>query len=97
MAEVAEHFRERAALDWRRKIWELDPRATEDVLALANCAVQFGNNNMAEKALAGIDAGDRNTAMFHAAEARLAKARKNSAEAEKQWGEALRLDPNNES
>ena len=97
MAEVAEHFRERAALDWRRKIWELDPRATEDALALANCAVQFGNTNMAEKALAGIDPGERNTAMFHAAEARLAKARKNSAEAEKQWGEALRLDPNNES
>lgn len=97
MAEIAEHYRERTALDWRRKIWELDPRSTEDAVAVANCAVEFGNTNMAEKALSGIDAGERNTAMFHAAQARLAKARKNSPEAEKQWRAALQLDPNNES
>lgn len=76
---------------------ELEPRSTQDALALANCALQFGDTNTAEKSLIGLNKSGKHDAAFHAAAARLAKARKNPQEARNEWGEALRLAPNDES
>ena len=97
MAQLAEKARERVALDWRRKVVELEPHSTEDALALSNSALQFGDIRTAEKSLLRIAETARQTADFHAAAARLAKARKNPAEAKAEFGEAFRLAPNNES
>lgn len=97
MAQLAEKSRDRAALDWRRKIVELEPNSRPDALALANCALQFGDIRTAEKSLTRIDDSGKQTAAFHAAAARLASARKNSAEAKNEFGKALRLAPNDES
>jgi len=97
MAQLAERSHDRVALDWRRKIVELNPRSTEDAIALSNCALQFGDIRTAEKTLLGIGQDARETAEFHAALARLARTRKNPAEARDEFGKALRLAPNNEA
>jgi hypothetical protein len=97
MAEIAEQARDRATLDWRRKVVEAEPHSTQDDLALATCALQFGDINTAEKTLAGIDDGGKQTAAFHATAARLAKTRQDPVEAKNEWGEAVRLAPNDES
>jgi Flp pilus assembly protein TadD len=97
MAQAAEMSRDRAAVSWRRRVVELEPKSTDDALALANCALQFGDINTAAKTIAAIDATGKQTAGFHATAARLASARKNLAEARNEWREALRLAPNDES
>ena len=97
VAQIAEQTRDRGALDWRRKVVELQPHSTQDDLALADCALQFGEINAAGRTLASIDDGGKQTAAFHATVARLAKARQDPAAARKEWGEAVRLAPNDES
>jgi hypothetical protein len=97
MAEIAERAGDRAALDWRRKIVELGSHSTQDALALADCALQFGEINAAGKTLASIDDGGKQIAAFHATVARLARARQDPAEAKNEWGEARRLAPNDQS
>ena len=97
VAQIAEQTRDRAALDWRQKVVELEPHSTQDDLALADCALQFGEINAAGKTLANVDDGGKQTAAFHATVARLAKARQDPAEAKNEWGEAVRLAPNDES
>jgi len=97
VAQIAEQTRDRGALDWRRKVVELQPHSTQDDLALADCALQFGEINAAGRTLASIDDGGKQTAAFHATAARLAKARQDPAEAKNEWGEAVRLAPNDES
>ena len=97
MAQIAEQARDRAALDWRRRIAELAPHSIQDDLALAACALQFGDINAAEKTLASIDGRGKQTAAFHATVARLAKARQDPAKAKDEWGEAVRSAPKDES
>ncbi len=97
MAQIAEQARDRAALDWRRRIAELAPHSSQDDLALAACALQFGDINAAEKTLVSIDGRGKQTAAFHATVARLAKARQDPAKAKDEWGEAVRSAPNDES
>ena len=97
VAQIAEQAQDRTALDWRRKVVELEPHSTQDDLALADCALQFGEINAAGKTLASIDDGGKQTAAFHATAARLAKARQDGAEAKNEWGEAVRLAPDDES
>lgn len=96
MADISERVRDPSALDWRRKIVEVEPHSTADLLALANCAVQFGNTSIAEHALNSVDAAGMDTAAYHAASARLAIARKERDLAAKEWSEAVRLEPANE-
>ena len=97
VAQIAEQTRDRGALDWRRKVVELQPHSTQDDLALADCALQFGEINAAGRTLASIDDGGKQTAAFHATAARLAKARQDPAAAKNEWGEAVRLAANDES
>ena len=97
MAQLAERARERAALDWRRKVVELEPRSIADAIALSNCALQFGDIRTAEKGLMGIGESGRKIAEFHAAAGRLAKARKNPVEAKAEFDQARRLAPNEDA
>ncbi|MEY2480293.1 MAG: hypothetical protein QOI04_1220 [Verrucomicrobiota bacterium] len=97
LGQVAEGTHDRVAVDWRRKVVELEPHSTPDRVALADCALQFGDIGTAEKTLASIDGSGKQSAAFHAAAAHLAKARKNPEEARKHWVEALRLAPDDES
>jgi Flp pilus assembly protein TadD len=97
VAQAGEISNDRSALDWRRKVLELAPHSVEKMLALANCAVQFNDIATAERMLRGVEENARNTAAFHAAAARLAEAKKQSAEAEANWLKAVELAPENKS
>lgn len=97
MAQVAEQSKDRAALDWRRKIAELEPHSDKDAVAWAECALQFGDVKTAEKALSRVEGTGQQTAAFHAANGRLATAQKKPDAARKHWAEAARLAPEDES
>jgi len=93
MAQLAERLGERAALDWRREVVQLEPHSVEDALAWAKCALQFNDIATAERALATVDENGKGTANYHAISALLAQARQQKDKADSEWREALRLAP----
>jgi tetratricopeptide (TPR) repeat protein len=97
MAQLAERVAERSALDWRRKVVQLDPHSVDDALALVRSAVQFNDAATAERALAAVDENARNTPPYHEASALVAQLKHQDEKAEAEWNEALRLSPNNKS
>lgn len=96
-AEAAERANDRSALGWRRQVMELEPNSVTDKIAFANCSLQFKEIAVAAKTLSQFDDETRKSAEFHAAAARLAEATRDPAEAERQWSEAVRLEPQNKS
>jgi predicted Zn-dependent protease len=97
MAQAAELSNDRMALEWRREVLEEAPRSTEDLLALALCALQFNEVAEAEKALRSVPSDQVETAPFQAVAARICEAKNNVTEAEQHWKRACELDPNNKS
>ena len=97
IAQAAELSSERIALEWRREVLEVAPRSTDDLLALALCALQFNEVAEAEKALRSVPSDQVETAPFQAAAARISEAKNNVTEAEQHWKRAWELDPNNKS
>jgi thioredoxin-like negative regulator of GroEL len=97
LAELAERGGDRVALEWRRKIAQLEPDSTDDALAWARCALQFNDPATAERALATVKESSRQTAGYHAVVASLAQAQNDSAKAESEWTEAVRLAPNDKT
>jgi predicted Zn-dependent protease len=97
LGSVAEASRDKSALEWRRKATELDPRSTDDMLALASCALQFNDPGIAEKTLDRLNEDARQTAAFHIVAAQLAEAKKQLGEAESHWAKAVELAPDNKS
>ena len=97
MAQLAERGGERSALDWRRKVVQLDPHSVDDALALVRCAVQFSDIPTAELTLGAVDENSRNTASYHEASALVAQIKHQDEKAEAEWNEALRLRPDDKS
>ena len=97
LAAIAERTNNRNALSWRLKVTKLNPDSVSDALALANCALQFRDIVTAEKTLRQLQPKTMRTAEFHVAEARLAAAKGQSADAETHWAEAVKLAPENKS
>jgi predicted Zn-dependent protease len=93
MAQLAEKAGDRVALDWRRKVLQLEPQSTDDALAWARCALQFNDIATAERALREVNEQGKQSAGYHAAAALLAQAREETDKAESEWGEATRLAP----
>ena len=56
MAEIYEAQDRPAALGWRMKAVELEPGSTGDVMALAKCALRFGQDDVAAGALKSLPA-----------------------------------------
>lgn len=94
MAQLMEKAGDRIALDWRRKVAQLEPQSTDDALAWARCALQFNDIATAERALATVDEKGQATAAYHAVYALLAQARQEEQKADSEWTEAVRLAPN---
>jgi Tfp pilus assembly protein PilF len=97
MAQLAERRGERSALDWRRKVAQLEPHSVHDALALARCALQFNDIALANRTLDAMDQNGRNSADFHAACALLGQAMHDDEKAERGWSEAIRLAPSDAS
>ena len=93
VARIAEVSGDRRALDWRQKVLELEPRSVEDALALANCALQFGEAEIARRSLESVDDTEKQMAAYHATAARLADAEKKPVESEAAWAKAVELSP----
>ncbi len=93
MAQLGERAGDRGALDWRRKIIQLQPQSLEDILAWARSAVLFNDLAMAERALGQVPEASRQTAGYHAVSALVAQGRHQDPKAETEWGEAVRLAP----
>ena len=93
LAELAERAGDRSALDWRRKVVQVDPHSVDDALALVRCAVKLNEIDIAERTLHDIDENGRNTASYHEAAALIAQTKHEDDKAETEWSEAVRLKP----
>lgn len=93
MAQIGERTGDRGALEWRRKIVQLQPQSAEDILEWARSAVFFNDLATAERALEQVPDSARQSAGYHAVAALVAQGRHQDAKAENEWGEAVRLAP----
>ncbi|MGZ5503831.1 MAG: tetratricopeptide repeat protein [Chthoniobacterales bacterium] len=94
VAQISEKTGDRTALDWRRKVLELNPNSADDALALVRCALWFNDLATAEKTLAAFGEKAREKPEYHAALGRLAEIKHDVAGAEREWTRATELAPN---
>ena len=97
MAQLSEATRSPSALLWWSRVVELNPHSLDDRLALAQTAVLMRDYAIATNALGGVDAAGRNTVAYHNVAGAVAAAANQPAQAEAQFVEAARLDPDNQS
>ena len=95
MADLTEASRSPAALVWRSRVVEFNPRSTEDRLALARTAMTFRDYASATNALEGVDATGKLTAAYHNLAGAVTAAANQPAQAEAHFLEAARLEPQN--
>jgi thioredoxin-like negative regulator of GroEL len=93
MAELGEKTGNRVALDWRRKAVQFAPHSVDDALALARCALQFGNVEMARDALSNIPEEGKERGGYHATLAMIAQREGQDEKAEAEWTKAIQLEP----
>ena len=97
MAKIAERSKDKAAIDWRRKVVLYDPTSSEAKLDLAACALQFKEVATAADALDSASEASKQSGPFIAMRARIAQARQDNAEAEKLWAKAAEVTPEDSS
>jgi len=83
------------ALSWRIQVAKLQPNNAANRFLWAKLAVQMRDFSSADEALAGVDEKSKDTAEYHKIAGALASGRGKAGEAEKQFLEALRLEPDN--
>jgi Tfp pilus assembly protein PilF len=81
------------ALGWRLRLQSLRGDDAENLLALANDALEAGEVGTAVRAIESLKSADRSGAVFHEISARLATAQDDAKSAEAHWAEACRIDP----
>ena len=94
IAQILEKAGDRNALDWRRKVLELNPDSIDDALALTRCALWFNDLATADKTLRGLGEAAKEKPEYFAALGRLAEMKHDLAGAEKDWVRATELAPN---
>src|SRR5450432_668160 len=97
LAEISEQTHDRTAVDWRRKVAELDPKSTQTKIEWAKAAILFEDLDSAAAILDGVPEFARESPSYHATRALLAHARHDDAAAESEWGKAIALAPNETS
>ncbi len=85
-----------AALSWRIRTAQLETNNMEHRLAWAQTALKMNEPGMAVQALRGVEEGSRSSAAFHKLTAALAWSIGDRSGAEKEYAEALRLEPTNQ-
>ncbi len=93
IAQIAEKTGDRTALDWRRKVLELNPASLDDALALVRCGLWFNDLGTAEQTLNALGDSAKQKPEFHAASGRLAEMKKDATAAEGHWARAAELAP----
>ncbi len=97
MAQLNGAARSPSALLWWSRVVELNPHSLDDHLALAQTAMLMHDYAIATNALAGVDQAGRNTVGYHNVAGTVAATANRPAQAEAEFSEAARLDPENES
>ena len=93
MAGLTEAGRSPGALVWRQRVVELNPRSTDDRLALAKTALVLGDYGSATNALAGLDEAAKKTYAYHNLAGNVGIALRQSEVAQAHFSEAARLEP----
>ncbi len=91
---MSEKTGDRAALDWRRKVLELNPDSPDDQLALVRCALWLNDLSTAEKTLGAFGEKARAKPEYHAALGRLSEMKHDMATSEREWARAAEIAPN---
>jgi tetratricopeptide (TPR) repeat protein len=97
MARMMETVGAPSALSWRIRTAQLDPHEMEHRLAWAETALKVGDVKSTEEALGGVDEKTKATAVYYKLRGALAWAKGSGSEAEKEYNEALRLEPANQA
>jgi hypothetical protein len=95
LARIADREGDRMALDWWRKVTNLQPNNVDDTVALAQSALRVQDTVTAAKALSSLNESAEQIAEYQASLARLAEIRKDLSEAELRWLKASELAPDN--
>jgi predicted Zn-dependent protease len=95
MAELTEKLGTPAALLWRSRVVELDPKSVPDRFALAQTALVCRDYFSATNALEGVSQAARSTPEYHNLAGSVAAAMRRLAEAGEHFSEAARLEPTN--
>ncbi len=95
MARISERGGSRTAIEWRRRVVELQPGNAEDLIALARAAIKFDDQGSRDFALSRLPKAAKTTPEYQALAADMALARKDPHAAEKHLQEAVRLEPQN--
>jgi len=95
MAELTEKLSSPAALLWRSRVVELNPKSVSDRFAMAQTALLFRDYLSATNALEGVSKAGRSTPEYHNLAGSVAAAMHWLAEAEGHFSEAARLEPSN--
>ncbi len=95
MADLADATHSDAALVWRQRLVDLNPKSLGERLALMQTAMNFGDFAVASNALAGVAAADQKTAIFQTAAGLLAAGGGQTPAAKAYFTEAIKLDSNN--
>ena len=95
MARISEQSGSRAAVDWRRRVVDLEPNNAADLIALARTAIRFDDKGARDLALSKLPEEAKNTTEYHALAADLAAKKNDGAEMQRHLQEAVKLDPSN--
>jgi lipopolysaccharide biosynthesis regulator YciM len=95
MARIAEKAGSRSAIEWRRRVVDLEPGNVTDLIGLARAAIRFNDGLAREFALSRIPESAKATTEYHALAADLAVQKRDSTQTEAHLREAVRLDPSN--
>jgi len=95
MAELTEKLSSPAALLWRSRVVELNPKSAPDRFALAQTALLFRDYLSATNALEGVSKAGRNSFEYHNLAGSVAAALHWLPEAQTHFSEAARLEPTN--
>ena len=97
LARIAEHEGQSSAIDLREAALAANPGSSEDLIALAQSALQFNRTALAETALAKLENAADQKAAYHEGEAQLAVVKKNPIAAEEHFAQAVKLEPSNKT
>lgn len=94
LAEVADRAADKpSAIEWRRKVVQVQPDSIQDWLALVQTALRFNDMAEVQRALSQLPPGANNDARYHVALALVAQQKHKDDEAKREWMEAVRLAP----
>jgi Flp pilus assembly protein TadD len=95
MAEMAERSGRVEAVQWRKRIAQLEPNVPANQLALIKAALGFGQTDLARHILSTVAEPARKSVDYHQLAAALALTQQDRTKAEAEFRAALALEPNN--